>query len=50
MRDQELWALCLNYRDDVGNGKHKALVYQPGGHKFANNKADIAKAIIATLI
>ncbi len=50
VRETDLWALCLNYRDDVGNGKHKALVYQPEGHTFAKNKRDIAKAIVGTLI
>ncbi len=50
MREQDLWTLCLNYRDDVGHGKHKALVYGPEGHTIARNKSAIARAIVKTIV
>ncbi len=46
----DLWALCVNYHDDVGAKKHAALVWNGSEARIVTTKKDLAAAIVQTVI
>ena len=49
-REGDLWALCLNYHDDVSSKKHKALIWDGTHASEVSTKKAIAAAIVETII
>ncbi len=44
--DQDLFALCLNYRADISNGMHRALIWDRNSNLLVNTKREIAERLI----
>ena len=50
VREQGLFALCLNYRGDISAQKHKALIWGPRHPVLVNSKKEIVRQLVKIIV